>query len=243
MFFEQHNACGVHVNADNLVFYQKHENEESALFLSQKYLKSMTLSVNPVAFVEQLPEWLRRMQFESGMLETLFLDDEPFVAQSPNEVSMLFKQLLWVPEMYREAYLPIKTQELLWMLTQVQLDKKTKCDPCDNVELAKEMEKFLTDHIETYFSIEALSQRYQMAPATLQKAFKAVYGTTIGDYMQTYRLSRAKCVLLITKKSIKDIAIMCGFESTSVFSASFKKQTGLSPTDYREQYGENYKTY
>lgn len=199
MFFEQHNACGVHVNADNLVFYQKHENEESALFLSQKYLKSMTLSVNPVAFVEQLPEWLRRMQFESGMLETLFLDDEPFVAQSPNEVSMLFKQLLWVPEMYREAYLPIKTQELLWMLTQVQLDKKTKCDPCDNVELAKEMEKFLTDHIETYFSIEALSQRYQMAPATLQKAFKAVYGTTIGDYMQTYRLSRAKCVLLITK--------------------------------------------
>ena len=44
----------------------------------------------------------------------------------------------------------------------------------------------------------------------------------------------AKLFLQKEDLSVKDVALMCGFKSTSQFIAAFKKQTGLSPLAYKQ---------
>lgn len=56
------------------------------------------------------------------------------------------------------------------------------------------------------------------------------------DYINLYRLKEVKKMLSDLnhqQKSIIDIAYECGFNSKSVFNASFKKDTGLTPTEFR----------
>ncbi|MEU8828698.1 helix-turn-helix transcriptional regulator [Streptomyces sp. NPDC048636] len=68
------------------------------------------------------------------------------------------------------------------------------------------------------------------------RAFKAVYGATPGAYLSRRRIERAEELLRSANLSVTEICTLVGFSSLGTFSASFKKQTGLSPSDYRRQH-------
>lgn len=61
---------------------------------------------------------------------------------------------------------------------------------------------------------------------------KSLTGMTPSDYFRTYRLNRAIELLKEDKYKISAIAQMCGFGSPSHFSALFKKQFGMLPSEY-----------
>ena len=52
-------------------------------------------------------------------------------------------------------------------------------------------------------------------------------------YQQNLKLQRAKELLSTTDESIKEIAYRLNFESPDYFSAKFKIQTGMKPSDFR----------
>jgi AraC-like DNA-binding protein len=56
------------------------------------------------------------------------------------------------------------------------------------------------------------------------------------DFINQYRVEEAKKLLadVETKRSILDIALMVGFNSTSTFYTAFKKFTGDSPVKFRK---------
>ncbi|WP_374196982.1 helix-turn-helix transcriptional regulator [Streptomyces sp. ISL-100] len=68
------------------------------------------------------------------------------------------------------------------------------------------------------------------------RAFKAVYGETPGQYLSRRRIERAEEMLRSANLSVTEICVLVGFTSLGTFSARFKKQTGLSPRDYRTQH-------
>jgi AraC-like DNA-binding protein len=65
------------------------------------------------------------------------------------------------------------------------------------------------------------------------RAFKAVYGQTPGQYLSRRRVERAEEMLRSADLSVTEICTLVGFSSLGTFSARFKKQTGLSPSEYR----------
>jgi AraC-like DNA-binding protein len=65
------------------------------------------------------------------------------------------------------------------------------------------------------------------------RAFKAVYGQTPGQYLSRRRIERAEELLRTADLSVTEICTLVGFSSLGTFSASFKKQTGLTPSEYR----------
>lgn len=67
--------------------------------------------------------------------------------------------------------------------------------------------------------------------------FKKITGMTYMNYLNLVRTSHAK-LLLQQPGSITKIASRCGFEDTSYFSQLFKKYTGLTPQQYRKQFGQ-----
>lgn len=82
-------------------------------------------------------------------------------------------------------------------------------------------------HITDIASFCCLSNSY------FHKAFFDVMHVTPNDYLLNLRLSQAKTLLITTQKSISEIAILCGFNSLSYFSACFKKTFSYSPKDFR----------
>ncbi len=63
--------------------------------------------------------------------------------------------------------------------------------------------------------------------------FKQHYGMTIHHYINVYRIARAKELLDATELPLSAIATQVGYENDSYFSRVFKKQEGVSPSDYR----------
>lgn len=73
----------------------------------------------------------------------------------------------------------------------------------------------------------------------LRKRFKKETGFTPKNYLIEKRMAYAKKLLQqkeLTGHLIQDISKMCGFFNPFAFSLSFKKHTGLSPTDWYEFY-------
>ena len=68
------------------------------------------------------------------------------------------------------------------------------------------------------------------------RAFKAVYGQTPGQYLSCRRIERAEELLRSADLSVTEICTLVGFSSLGTFSTRFKKQTGLTPSEYRARH-------
>lgn len=65
-------------------------------------------------------------------------------------------------------------------------------------------------------------------------SFKKTVGRSFVDYLSLIRISEAEKLLISTNKSITDIALSCGFSSTSHFISRFKQQKGITPGQLRK---------
>jgi AraC-like DNA-binding protein len=83
------------------------------------------------------------------------------------------------------------------------------------------------------FSVKKLAKKVKVSEYYMMHLFKKCTGTTILEYRDGLRISKAKELLVRTEKSVVDIAQECGFDNVSYFSEFFKKREEVSPTEYR----------
>jgi AraC-like DNA-binding protein len=69
------------------------------------------------------------------------------------------------------------------------------------------------------------------------KIFKEIIGKTPQQFLLTYRMTKAKELLKLTKLSISDISSAVGYENQLHFSRAFKNIYGIPPRQWRN---ENY---
>ncbi|HFW6977527.1 helix-turn-helix domain-containing protein [Escherichia coli] len=58
-------------------------------------------------------------------------------------------------------------------------------------------------------------------------------GIPLGEYIRYRRLSRVALLLRLSQRSLQDIALSTGFDSQQSMNRDFKKNTGLTPGQYR----------
>lgn len=58
---------------------------------------------------------------------------------------------------------------------------------------------------------------------------------TLSQYIQEQKIEKAKSLLKTTDRSILEIATYLGFSSQGYFQNVFKKLTGMTPKEYRNQ--------
>lgn len=82
--------------------------------------------------------------------------------------------------------------------------------------------------------LQALAQRLSVTPKHLSAMVKAQTGYTALETIQQTRLLQAKRLLRQSKHTVKEIAHACGFDNPEYFHLFFKKMTGQTPLQYRQ---------
>lgn len=95
--------------------------------------------------------------------------------------------------------------------------------------------KFIEKNYHHKISIEQCADEAKVSMSTLNRNFRKVYQTSIGEYLTKVRVHAACHELKDTTLSTTEIAIRCGFFDLSHFSKQFKKMMRMTPLEYRKQ--------
>ncbi len=79
------------------------------------------------------------------------------------------------------------------------------------------------------FGISDIGDLLNMSRAQLYRKFSALTDKSIGRYIRSYRLHKAKEILETTNKNVSEAAFETGFKNLSHFSTSFREEFGFSP--------------
>ena len=95
----------------------------------------------------------------------------------------------------------------------------------------------IKSQLETYYyesyALAELEQRYKVNRYRLCREFKSHYQISPLQYLHRVRIQAAKSLLVETNLKVHEISYEVGYENVNHFIAHFKKNTGLTPTEYR----------
>jgi AraC family transcriptional regulator len=83
--------------------------------------------------------------------------------------------------------------------------------------------------------LEAIAQHLNMSVYYFCDLFKQSVGIAPYKYVLQQRVERAKLLLKDEERAIVDIALECGFANQTHLNKHFRKFTGMTPKDYRNQ--------
>ncbi len=91
------------------------------------------------------------------------------------------------------------------------------------------LENFMND-----ISLDDVSREVNVSPYYFSKLFKEESGENFIEYLTRLRIEKAKELLRDSSESIKEISLQVGYIDPNYFSRIFKKQTEMTPSEYRE---------
>lgn len=83
-------------------------------------------------------------------------------------------------------------------------------------------------------NVDLISQELGISRASLYNRLKALTGMGANEYVNKLRIEKAMELLRQTELNMTEIAEHTGFSTSRYFSTAFKKYTGITPTQYKE---------
>jgi len=93
--------------------------------------------------------------------------------------------------------------------------------------------RFLEDRLDEDTPLEEIAKAAHFSPFHFHRLFRGLTGETVRGYTRRLRLERAAHRLVHSDEDILPIALDLGYGSHEAFTRAFKKQLGLTPTEYR----------
>ncbi|MCD8154995.1 MAG: response regulator [Clostridiales bacterium] len=91
------------------------------------------------------------------------------------------------------------------------------------------------NYMNVSLSVKDISSHVFLSTSYVCTFFKNETGQTLNQYLTEYRMEKAKQLLSDPRYKISDISARVGYADGSYFGKSFRKYSGLSPSDYREK--------
>lgn len=119
------------------------------------------------------------------------------------------------------------TLQLILLLLQESIEQESR-NPYVN-----EILHYIQEHFTEQITLEQIAEKIHLTVPYCCNLVKQELGTTIYKIILKERLLLAQDYLLQGEKSLQEISYLCGFNDYSHFSKSFKKFTGVLPSQYR----------
>ena len=104
-----------------------------------------------------------------------------------------------------------------------------------NDKFLRTVKTYVREHLLSDLSVDQIAKDLYVSRSYLSTKFKNETGMTLSSYIQEQQIARAKDYLKNSDKSILEIATYLGFSSQGYFQNVFKKHTGMTPKQFREQ--------
>ncbi len=114
------------------------------------------------------------------------------------------------------------------------INNKVNMDLIKN-DTFKKIIEYINQNYTSPLNFQSICQTYTINPSYLSQVFKRELGTTFTNYIKDLRIRYAKDLLTKTNEPISLICTKVGFDQYFYFSKLFKRETNLTPTQYREQ--------
>ncbi len=124
-----------------------------------------------------------------------------------------------------------------WFISKIQT-------ACRNVAQNKEkqyissVEKakaYITESYNKDISLDDVSREVDISPYYFSKLFKEETGENFIEYLTGIRIEKAKQLLAGSGLSMKEICAEVGYSDPNYFSRIFKKNVGVTPTEFKEE--------
>ena len=138
---------------------------------------------------------------------------------------------------------PIEGSELLSTLSELKnrlfsnapADEQADLNESPKNTVLKILDYSSKNYSDPCFSLSTVSEHFHLSHKYLSSIFKKHTGENFTTYIRNLKIEKSKELLANTSKSLKDIAVSCGFTDYYYFSKVFKQTVGISPTDYRKE--------
>lgn len=104
-----------------------------------------------------------------------------------------------------------------------------------NALVMAHVRRYMEDNYMFDLSLDSVSEILHISPAYLSAQFKKYQKMNFLDCLTELRINAAKQLLTDPLRSAAEVASMVGYEDASYFARAFKKRTGMTPTQYRQE--------
>ncbi len=140
-----------------------------------------------------------------------------------------------VPILLQDFYYKLKTQELICQLliSLVSRDeKKLYSLNIADIKMLYQVKERLLNNFEEAPTIAELSKFSGLSETKLKKLFNQVFGKSIFQYFQNFRMQEAARLLREERLSVSEVGYQLGFSNLGHFTKVFEEVIGVKPKKY-----------
>ncbi len=100
----------------------------------------------------------------------------------------------------------------------------------------QQVQTYIEAHASEKITLDHLSEIFFISKYHLSREYKSTFGITIGNAINSRRISCAKSLLRFTKDPIEQICVASGFQDSAYFIKVFKRAEGMTPLEYRKKW-------
>lgn len=104
---------------------------------------------------------------------------------------------------------------------------------CQYGPIVNKVQEYIFNNLNRDFSLKELADCCRLTPSYLSAVFKRETGCSVMSFAASRKIYYACTLLTDTHMQIQEIARHCGYRDVSYFTRAFRRETGVTPTEYR----------
>ncbi|MCL6603624.1 MAG: response regulator [Paenibacillus sp.] len=187
---------------------------------------------------DELAEYIEAQAFPQEIAERLIVEMIVVLYRQFEHLNLLadwsldgLLSRLHTLETLNEMITALKQEFREWML---QSNKTVTRE--DGRSVIEKAIRYIDSNYHKDLSIEEVAELADLSISHFCTSFKQISGYTFLEYVTYCRMEKAKYILQNSNVKVYQIAPLVGYQDSRYFTQVFKRATGKTPTEYREQY-------
>ncbi|MCJ0742688.1 GlxA family transcriptional regulator [Pedobacter montanisoli] len=145
-----------------------------------------------------------------------------------------------------EKYYDRSTAVFCAKVFQIEIDRNSQSEfaiftgqKLHGDEMVERAQLHIETHLQERISVEALSSNFAVSRRNFDRRFIKATGNTPLEYAQRVKIEAAKKAFETNRKTVHEVMYDVGYSDAKAFREVFRKNTGMSPLEYREKYNRS----
>lgn len=191
----------------------------------------MVIHITPQLIIEATHETLRTPKWT--LTGEYGIEDETILALAKSLRPWLIETGA-IAHLYRKTLVKMLAVHLIAQYAQADFKQAGDSSAAEDAKLAPILEH-IHNNLGKDLKVSALAELAELSQSHFCRVFKKSVGLSPYRYILSQRIAQAKALLSDTALSLADISFQCGFYDQSHFILQFRRFTGTTPKNYREQ--------